>query len=53
MTSKDDADGQDGDERAERAKHGPGSASDRLADALELIAFKLQDWGNWLLGFLR
>jgi hypothetical protein len=53
MTSKDDAGDQDGDKRTEKAKHGPGSASDRLADALERLAFKLHDWGTWLLGFLR
>jgi hypothetical protein len=53
MTSKEDAGGQDGDERTGKAKHDPGSASDRLADALERLAFKLHDWGTWLLGFLR
>ena len=27
--------------------------TDRLADALERVAFKIHDLGNWLMGFLR
>lgn len=27
--------------------------SDTLANALEKVAFKLHDFGNWLLGFIR
>lgn len=49
-----DLDDEDGDEAKEPAKANPkADRTDRLADALERVAFKIHDFGNWLMGFLR
>ena len=49
-----DTDDERDDEAKEPTKANPkADRTDRLADALERVAFKIHDFGNWLMGFLR
>jgi hypothetical protein len=41
------------DDACPGSAHDPGRASDELANRLERVAYKIHDWSNWLLGFVR
>ena len=54
MSEMDNEDGADEMEPEEPREANPSAdRTDRLADALERVAFKIHDLGNWLMGFLR
>ena len=54
MSEVDDEDGADEMEPQEPQESNPSAdRTDRLADAIERVAFKIHDLGNWLMGFLR